>query len=75
VSNRELAARAQQLAKASGGLQRRAAICAAVALGTTGTVAAARTVLEDSLSKPDLRNAALDLLEQLAADLTVKGSR
>ena len=64
-SNKEMATRAQQLAKRSDGLQRRAAMCASVALGTTGSVAAARNALT-VLWQPDLKEAALDLIGQLA---------
>ncbi|MGH3304121.1 MAG: hypothetical protein ACRDOK_21065 [Streptosporangiaceae bacterium] len=65
-TNRELADRARQLAERSVGYQRRAALCACVALGTTGTVGAARNALADVL-QGDVRAAALDLVGQLAA--------
>ncbi|MGH3300356.1 MAG: hypothetical protein ACRDOK_01530 [Streptosporangiaceae bacterium] len=66
TTNRELADRARQLAERSAGLQRRAALCASVALGTTGTVGAARNALADVL-QGDVRDAAMDLVGQLAA--------
>jgi hypothetical protein len=66
ATNKQLAARAQAIAKASDGLQRRAAGVASVALGTTGTVASARNALAD-LWQADLKEAALDLIGQLAA--------
>jgi hypothetical protein len=64
-TNRELADRAQEIAKASDGMRRRAAMCASVALGTTNSVGAARSALADLLSQPDLRKAATELLEEL----------
>lgn len=66
-SNKDLAARAAELAKGSDGMQRKAANVAAVALGTTGTVASARNALAD-LWQADLRDAALDLIGRLAAE-------
>jgi hypothetical protein len=67
TSNKELAARAQAIAKGSDGLERKAANIAAVALGTTGTVASARNALAD-LWQADLRDAAVDLIGRLAAE-------
>lgn len=65
--NKELAARAQEIAKGSDGLQRTAARTAYVALSTTGTVGAARNALAD-LWQRDVREAALDLIGRLAAE-------
>jgi hypothetical protein len=67
TSNKELAQRASELAKGSDGLERKAANIAAVALGTTGTVASARNALAD-LWQADLQAAAIDLIGQLAAE-------
>lgn len=67
MTNQELAAKAQAIAKASDGLSRRAAMCVSVALGMTTTVGAATSALADLLSQSDLREAALDLIGQLAA--------
>ena len=66
ADNRELAAQAQEIAKGSDGLTRRAAQTAAIALATTGTVGSARSALAD-LWQRDVREAALDLIGQLAA--------
>ncbi len=65
TTNRELAARAQAIAKGSDGLQRRAANTAAIALSTTTTVGAARSALAD-LWQRDVRDAALELIGRLA---------
>lgn len=67
TSNKELAKRAAEIAKGSDGLTRKAANVAAVALGTTGTVASARNALAD-LWQTDLRDAALDIIGRLAAE-------
>ena len=70
ATNKELAARAQSLAKGSDGLRRRAALCVGVACGTTGTVGAARAALE-VIELRDVRAAALQLLDELAGhDIT-----
>lgn len=67
ASNKELARQASELAKGSDGKARTAANVAAVALGTTGSVASARNALAD-LWQTDLRDAALELIGQLAAE-------
>jgi hypothetical protein len=69
VTNAELAARARQLADraARGSLKRKAAGCAAVALGDSRTLATARKILA-LLWQDDVRLAALDLIDQLAAE-------
>lgn len=67
ASNKQLAARATEIAKGAGGLERKAANIAAVALGTTNSVASARNALAD-LWQPDLPAAAIDLIGQLATE-------
>jgi hypothetical protein len=66
TGNRQLAARARDLADhaAPGSTERRAAGCAAVALGTTSTTDAARRTL-GHLWQADIRTAALAILDQL----------
>lgn len=68
-SNRNLAERVRQLADwaPNGSLERKAYGCAAVALSTTGTIAAARRVLGD-VGQADVQAAALAVLEQLATE-------
>jgi hypothetical protein len=66
--NHDLAVRATAIARAApcGSVDRRAALCAAVALGTTVTLAAARHALGD-VEPEAVRGAALRMLEDLAA--------
>lgn len=66
VPNKLHAERASEMAKGADGLQRRAANCAAIALGTTSTIGAARSALADLWQK-DVQAAALDIIGQLAA--------
>jgi len=68
VTNADLAARARELA-ADAGLQRRAWLCAAVALAETSTPAAARKVLADTCPDP-VRPAALAALDSLTGRTT-----
>jgi hypothetical protein len=68
--NAHLAGRAQQLARGSDGLRRRAALCVYVACGTTGTLAAAETALE-AIELSDVRAASLALLAELAENIGV----
>jgi hypothetical protein len=67
VGNRLLAARASDLAGRAprGSLECKAAGCAAIALGETRTIPAARRILAD-VGNGDVRAAALQLLDQLA---------
>lgn len=69
TGNRQLAERARDLGNRAPGasLERKAAICLAVALGTTGTVAAARKAL-DVIGLADIRNRAEELLAELVQD-------
>jgi len=67
--NKQLAARASEIAKGADGLERKAANIAAVALGTTNSVASARNALADLWQK-DLQAAALDLIGRLAVAST-----
>ncbi len=69
AGNQELAAQARDHADAApaGSLGRKAWACAAVALGTTGTIATARKVL--ALVRPaEVREATLAALGQLATE-------
>ena len=69
TGNRTLAARARGIAaSAPPGPQRIAAGCAAVALATTRTVAAARAALSGQYLRPEVRAAALQLLGELSGD-------
>lgn len=65
-TNRDLAARARQLAAAAerGSLGRRAYGCAAVALATTGTMTAARRALS-AVQPAEVQTAALVALVEL----------
>jgi len=67
TGNRTLAARARDLANSAsaGSLERKAAGCLAVALGTTNTVTAARKVLSD-ITTADIRDRATQMLAELA---------
>jgi hypothetical protein len=70
ASNRELAARAQAIAKGADGLQRTAANSVSVALAYSPSTKVAREALE-ALGRSDVRRAALELLDELtAADST-----
>jgi hypothetical protein len=67
-TNRELAGRAQVIADQSDrGTTRKAALCCAVALGTTNSVRAARSALEGGPVPGEVRSAALALLDELTA--------
>ncbi len=61
---KQLAAQAQEIAKASDGLQRAAANCVSVALAYSPSVKTAREALEE-LGRSDVRRAALELPDQL----------
>ncbi|MFY7069605.1 hypothetical protein ACOQFV_27420 [Nocardiopsis changdeensis] len=65
----ELAARAQQLhaTSARSSLERKAAGCAAVVLTDARSITGARRMLRTSNLPDDLRDATLDLIDQLAA--------
>ena len=67
TGNRTLAARARDLADhaSAGSLERKAAGCLAVALGTTSTVTAARKILGD-IARADIRDRAAQMLAELA---------
>ena len=67
--NGKLAERAADLARQAprGSLERRAALCASVALSTTKTVTAARAALDQSDVPAEVRAAAIALLGELAA--------
>jgi hypothetical protein len=67
TGNRQLAERARDIAlhAPAGTLTRRAAGCAAVALGTTNSLTAAREAL-GLVRLDDVRQAALQLLDHLA---------
>ena len=71
ASNKELAGQAQATARRSEGLPRQAASCVIIALTYSTSVAAARSALEE-LGRPDVRGAALQLVDQLAADMAAK---
>jgi hypothetical protein len=66
TGNRQLAARARDLAgrAPSGSLDRRAALCVAVLLGTTKTAAGARQALS-KIDQADIRTRAETLLGEL----------
>ncbi|GAA4911412.1 hypothetical protein [Streptomonospora salina] len=67
LPNRDLAAAAVDTANANGrGLQRRAAGCAAVVLGSTTTVAGAKKALAQAHLGDEIRAAAEQLIDQLA---------
>ncbi len=66
TSTRDLADRAQTIQAASEGLAKVAAGCVAAMCASSPSVAVARGMLEQ-LDRPDLRNAAVALLDQLAA--------
>jgi HEAT repeat protein len=68
TTNADLATGARQLAAAApdGSLGRRAYGCAAVVLSTTGSLAAARRALAD-IADPEIRDAAAEVLGQLAS--------
>lgn len=71
MNAKELAARALDIVNNSpdGSMQRRAAGCAAAVLATTKTVAAARKALEGARLDDAIRDAALALLDELAAEV------
>jgi hypothetical protein len=73
AGNRTLAARAQDLASRApaGSAQRKAAGCAAIALGETRTIPAARKILA-GVGNADVRQAAVSLLDELAAAATTE---
>lgn len=66
ASNRELAKRASQIARASDGMRRRAAGCVVMALSGTEDTDAAKATLSE-LWPPSLRDAAAALIDDLAA--------
>jgi hypothetical protein len=69
AANDRLAALALDAARAAGrGPGRAPALCAAVALAESKTIAGARKILDalDTLGRPDLKAAAADLIDQLA---------
>ncbi len=66
ATNRELADRAQQIVKGSDGLRKTAARCVSVACAFSPSLDVARSALEE-LAMPDVRRAALALLDELAA--------
>jgi hypothetical protein len=69
TGNRLLAARARDLGTRAprGSLDRKAALCAAVALDETRSLRAARLVLDD-LDQADVRDAARQLLDDLTTE-------
>lgn len=64
ATNKLLAERASEIAKGSDGLRKTAARTAAVALAYSPSIRVAREALGE-LEKPDVRRAALELLEEL----------
>jgi hypothetical protein len=68
TTNRDLAAEAQRMAKGSGGLRRTALMTCVVALGTTRSVRAAAAAIEELVPQPDVRRAALEVLDELAGE-------
>lgn len=71
TGNRVLAGQARAMAgrAPAGSIERKAAGCAAVALAESGTIPAAAKIL-GLLWQPDVRAAAMDLLDQLAEGTT-----
>ena len=69
TGNRSLAARARDVARhaARGSTERKAALCAAVALDESRSVRGALSLLDD-LDDPHIAQAAADLLDQLATE-------
>jgi hypothetical protein len=76
TGNPQLAERARAIAARAprGTLERRAAGCVAVALGTTGTLAAARKVL-GAVEAADSRDRATEILAELAGRQETAGVR
>ena len=69
MTNQELAGRARLIARQSGrGVTRKAALCLAVALGTTSSVTAARSALDSDVLPADIRSAAVELLGRLGEE-------
>jgi hypothetical protein len=68
TGNRELAAQARQLAdrELRGSAARASALCAAVALGQTSTIPAARKVLAGWNGTAHIRDGALRVLDEVA---------
>ena len=66
ASNKELAARAREIMQHSDGLAKTAARCVQVAVAYSPSVRVARESLAE-LERPDVRQAALELLDQLAS--------
>jgi hypothetical protein len=66
-----LASRAQQVARRSDGMARVAANCVFVALGYSPSPEVARDVLGE-LERPDVRKAAIELLDQLAVEAAAR---
>lgn len=66
ATTRDLARQAQAIAARSEGLRRVAANCAAVACSQSPSIAVARQSLE-GVGLPDVRRAALRMLDELAA--------
>lgn len=65
-TNKELAARARTIADEAS-LTRQAALCCNAALATTNTIKAARAVIAEALA-PDMRDATLQVLDELTAE-------
>ena len=65
--NKQLAAKASEIAKGSDGMARTAANCVFVALGHSPSIATARQAIE-AIELPDVRAASLKLLDELAND-------
>jgi hypothetical protein len=74
IGNRQLAARARDIAERAprGTLERRAAGCLAVALGTTQSATAARKVLA-GIGQDDIRIRADQLLGELQQEVPADG--
>ena len=74
IGNADFAEQARELAEASAGLLRMAALCVCAAAFTTGTVSGARKALE-IISHAGLRDAAQLVLTELADAGTASVSR
>lgn len=68
TSTRDLADQAQVIARKSEGVQRQAANCVTIALSYSTSLKSAREALQE-VGRPDVRTAALQLLDELPADM------
>jgi hypothetical protein len=72
TGTRELADQAQEIAKGGDGVQKIAANCCMLALRHSPSVKVAREALNE-LGKPDVRAAALELLDEPAGEVSKAG--